>query len=325
MTDRTPPVGLLAARPLVLVGTTASGKTALALAVAERIPGAEIVSVDSMAVYAGLRIGTAAPGEEDLARVPHHLVGHVDPAREHTVGEFAREARRAVADIRDRGGVPILVGGTGLYVRAVVDELDIPPRHPEVRRRLEGRSTAELAAELTRLDPVAASRIEAGNRRRLVRALEVTLGSGRPFSSYGPGLTAYPPTPYVQVGIRRTRADIDARIERRLDAQLAAGWLDECRALLGRPLSHTARQALGYAELFAHLAGEYDLAEARSRIARRSRRLARRQERWFRRDPRLVWLDAPVDPDTVVAVWENSVRGAGDADGFPDATMGTRQ
>ncbi len=312
----------LARHPLVIVGPTASGKTALALALAERVDGVEIVSVDSMAVYAGMAIGTAAATPAERERVPHHLVGHVDPAREHTVGEYAREARAVIADIGRRGGVPVLVGGTGLYVRAVIDELDIPPRFDEVRRRLERLDTAELRAELVRRDPVAAERIEPNNRRRLLRALEVTVGSGRPFSSYGPGLSVYPPTPFVQVGLDWPRPVLDERIGRRIRDQMAAGWLDECRALSGRRLSGTARQALGYAELLAHLEGRLGLEEAVDRIARRSRRFARRQQRWFRRDPRITWLKAPVEVDAVVELWVRSATG--DAPGPRGATMDQR-
>ncbi len=281
--------------PLVIVGPTASGKSALAVALARRVPGAEVISADAFAVYRGMDVGTAKPTEVERAGVVHHLIDVADPGEEYTVARFQRDAAEALAAIEARGGVPIVVGGTGLYVQALVDSFTMPGRWPEVRAELEREpSDQALWDRLHALDPVAAERILPTNRRRTVRALEVTIGSGRPFSSFGPGVGAYPPTPWRQVGLRLDRAELDRRIEARYRAQMTAGFLEEV-ARLNRgpePPSRTAAKALGYAELAHHLAGGCTLEEALDEANRRTRRFARRQERWFRRDPRLVWFDA---------------------------------
>lgn len=291
------------ARPLALVGTTASGKSALALAVARARPGTELVSVDSMQVYRGMDVGTATPSPAERAEVPHHGLDLVDPWEEFTVAEFQEAVVGAVVDVEERGAWPLLVGGTGLYLRAVVDGLEIPGRYPEVAADLATEpDTPALHRRLTELDPVAASRMEPTNRRRVVRALEVTLGSGRPFSSFGPGLESYPPSRYALVGVRLPRPVVDRRIADRYRAQLDAGFVDEVRRLAADPrgLSRTAAQALGYRELLDHLAGRTTLDEAVALAVTRTRRFARRQERWFRRDPRITWLDADDDPLAVL-------------------------
>jgi tRNA dimethylallyltransferase len=182
-------------------------------------------------------------------------------------------------------------------VRAVVDRLDPPGQWPAVRAEIDAEpDTIALHRRLTAIDPVAAARIEPANRRRIVRALEVCLGSGRPFSSFGPGLDRYPATDVIQIGLRWPRAALAARIEARFDEQLAAGWLAEVAALAGRPLSRTASQALGYRELLDHLHGKTTLADAVDEAVRRTRAFARRQRSWFRRDPRITWLGAPANP-----------------------------
>ena len=261
-----------------------------------------------MQVYRGMDIGTATPTPAEQAEVPHHLIDLVEPTEEFSVADLQREARAAVAAVRGRGGVPVLVGGTGLYVRAVVDDLDIPGRYPDVRRRLEADpDTAGLHRKLAELDPAAAVRMTPSNRRRVVRALEVTLGGGRPFSSYGPGLDRYPPTPFVQVGLDWPRPDLDARIETRCRRQIDGGFLDEVRALSGRGLSRTAAQALGYRELLAHLRGELTLEGAVEAAVARTRRFARRQQRWFRRDPRIHWLTAPASAEEAITAWDNAL------------------
>jgi tRNA dimethylallyltransferase len=291
-----------APRPVALVGTTASGKSALALDLARSDPTIEIVSVDSMQVYRGMDIGTAKPTPADRAEVPHHLIDIADPWDEFTVAWFAAEARRAVDDIAARGRRALLVGGTGLYLQAVVDELQVPGRYAEVRATLDAEpDTAALHARLAELDPVAAGRMEATNRRRVVRALEVTLGSGRPFSSYGPGLGAYPPSRYHLVGVRLPHDVVAERIEARYRRQMADGFLAEVERLLADPrgLSRTARQALGYRELASHLEDAVPLDDALDLAVRRTRRFARRQASWFRRDPRILWLDAADDPATL--------------------------
>ena len=282
----------------VLVGATASGKSALALALARRDPSWELVSADSMQVYRGMDIGTAKPTAAERAEVPHHLIDLLDPWEDGTVAWYQREAQAVVADIEARGKRALLVGGTALYVQAVVDGLEIPGQFPDERAALEADGdTAALHRRLAELDPVAAGRMEPTNRRRVVRALEVTLGSGRPFSSYGPGLDAHGDTPFRLVGLQRSTEDLAARIEQRYQAQLDAGLLDEVRRLRGHPrgLSRTAAQALGYKELLAHLDGETTLEEAVDLAVRGTRRFARRQRAWFRRDPRIAWLEATPD------------------------------
>ena len=283
----------------MIVGATASGKSAIALEVARRRPGVELVSMDSMALYRGMDIGTAAPTAADRAEVPHHLLDLVDPTKDFTVSDFQVAAREALVGMADRGSRAVLVGGTGLHVRAVVDDLEIPGRYDEVRAALEADDdTSGLYARLVALDPVAAGRMEATNRRRVVRALEVTLGAGRPFSSFGPGLEAYPATPFTQVGLRVDRDVMDRRIAERYQRQLDDGFLDEVRALEGLVggLSRSAAQALGYKELLAHLRGDRTLEDAVSDAVVATQRFARRQERWFRRDPRIEWFDVADDP-----------------------------
>ena len=208
-----------------------------------------------------------------------------------------------LADIEARGRRALLVGGTGLYLQAVVDDLDIPGRYPEVRAELESEpDDGSLHDRLASLDPLAASRIERSNRRRIVRALEVTIGSGRPFSSFGPGLDDYPPGPFPVLGLAIGRDELDRRIEERYAQQLAEGFVDEVRSLLDRPggIGRTARQALGYAEILDHLERGCSLDEAMDRAVQRTRRFARRQQRWFGRDPRITWI--PVGENPVAAI-----------------------
>ncbi len=282
---------------VALVGVTASGKSETALELARRRGDCEIVSVDSMCVYRGMDIGTSKPGPEARAAVPHHLLDLVDPDEDFTVAQFQEAAREALAGIAQRGHHALLVGGTGLYLRALVDDLAIPGRYPEVAAALEaeldeGRSgPADLHARLVDLDPVGAARMDPTNRRRVVRALEVTLGSGRPFSAFGPGLEAYPERAMAQVGLSRPPEEIDARIGARLGRMVKAGLVDEVRALAVRPagISRTARQALGYREVLAHLEDGAPLADCLEEAERRTRQFARRQASWFRRDPRVSW------------------------------------
>lgn len=294
-------------RHLAIVGPTASGKTALAVALAREHGGVELVSVDAMAVYRGLDIGTAKPTAGERAGVTWHLLDLVEPGQEFSVADFQAAGRASIAGIEARRHVAVLVGGTGLYHRALLDDLALPGRYPAVAAQLEhdadAGGLARLYERLGALDPLAASRIEPGNRRRIVRALEVTIGSGRPFSSYGPGLAAYGATRFVQAGLALERGELDRRIAARLEKQLARGFLDEVRLLAARPggLARTARQALGYRELLAHLEGATSLHEAVAATLRRTRAFARRQERWFRRDPRVQWLDA-AQPDMLPAV-----------------------
>ena len=282
---------------VALVGVTASGKSQAALELALRRGDCEIVSVDSMCVYRGMDIGTSKPGPEARAAVPHHLLDLVDPDEDFTVTQFQRAARQALDGIARRGHHALLVGGTGLYQRAVVDDLEIPGRFPEVAAALEaeldeGRAApADLHARLVVLDPVGAARMEPTNRRRVVRALEVTLGSGRPFSAFGPGLEAYPEGGMAQVGLFQPPGEVDLRIEERFGRMMDAGLLDEVRRLAARPagMSRTARQALGYREVLAHVEGGAPLIDCARQAVLRTRQFARRQASWFRRDPRVSW------------------------------------
>ena len=288
--------------PLVIVGPTASGKSDVALELARRARAAvlakpvELVSVDSMQVYRGMDIGTAKPTRAEQAEVPHHLIDFVEPSERFTVVDYATAFETAIADIEARGAVPLLVGGTGLYLRAVIDGLTPPPEYPDIAAKLEAeaQATAEgtvtLHRRLAELDPLAASRMEPTNLRRVVRALSVCLGTGRPFSSFGPGLTSYASVPYQIVGIEVDRYTLDERIAQRYRQQIETGFVEEVRRLMDRPLSRTAAQALGYKELRAHLAGEYTLDEALEVAIARTRRFARRQQRWFARDPRIAWI-----------------------------------
>jgi tRNA dimethylallyltransferase len=303
---------------VALVGTTASGKSALALELGRRLPEVELVSVDSMQVYREMDIGTAKPSPAERAEVPHHLIDVVDPAEEFTVAEFQAAFDQARSTIEARNHHAVLVGGTGLYLRAVIDGLDIPGQYHEVRWTLDREpDTTVLHRRLAGLDPLAASRMEPTNRRRVLRALEVTIGSGRTFSSFGPGLNVYPPTDYLLVGVRLPAAVVADRIAVRYRDQLAAGFVEEVRRLAARPggLSRTARQALGYRELLAHVEAGVDLDEAVERAIRRTRQFARRQRAWFRRDPRIHWLEGDEDPmellPGLLALVERHQTGAG--------------
>ena len=282
--------------PLCILGPTASGKSAVAMAVADANPDVELVSIDSMQVYRGMDVGTAKPTAEERARVRHHLLDLADPWEEFTVSLFQAEWLAVQADIIERGRIPVLVGGTGLHLRAVIDALEIPGRYPEERIELEAAAAHDLPGlfrRLEELDPTAAARIDPGNDRRIVRALEVTLGSGRPFSSYGPGLEEYPAIPFRLLGLRLDRAAMDERINRRYDVQMADGFLEETRALLDDPrgIGRTARQALGYRELLRHLEEGERLDEMLEEARVRTRRFARRQLKWFGRDPRIEWIE----------------------------------
>lgn len=287
---------------LALVGPTAVGKSALAASIAEALGDVEIVSVDAMQVYRGLDVGTAKPSADDRRRVRHHLVDVADPAEEWSVARFQVMARAAVADVERRGRRALLVGGTGLYVRAVVDDLRFPGEDPHVRAALERRAAEPggldaLYADLMARDPAAAARIEPGNARRIVRALEVMALTGERFSASGVGLRHYGPTvfPVRQLGIWLPPAVLDARIRARVDRMYAEGLVEESRAVAAR-MSRTAAQAIGYREALAVLDGA-SVDAARAATVQRTRRFARRQIRWFRRDPRITWWATARNPD----------------------------
>jgi tRNA dimethylallyltransferase len=295
---------------LALVGPTASGKTGLALQVAAALGDVEIVSMDSMQVYRGMDVGTAKATPNERVAVPHHLIDVADPDEEWSVARFQAEARAAVADIETRGHRALLVGGTGLYVQAVVDPMTFPPEDRVLRaeigrRAVESGGLDALYAELVRVDPAAAARIEPGNVRRVVRALEVIRLTGRRFSSFGPGLQDFGATafPVRMVGVWLPREVLNARIDRRLAGMVTAGIVDEVAALRDRSrsggragLSRTAAQAIGYQEMLAHLGGDGTLDDAVSAAAVRTRQFARRQRMWFRRDPRISWRATAENP-----------------------------
>lgn len=288
-----------ASAPVALVGPTASGKSALAHELALEFGGVvELLSVDAMGVYRGMDLATAKATRWERAAVAYHLIDVVDPDQEFTVAQFQGEARRVVQDLARRAHWGIYVGGTGLYARAVFDDLDIPGRYLEVREGLEARQRDEpgaLFAQLCELDPLAASRLDPTNSRRVLRALEVSLGAGRPFSSFGDGLTRYGPVRVVQIGLDPGADALDERIATRFRHWMDLGLLDEVARLRDSPrgVGRTARQAVGYKELFEHLEDGVPLEECVSRAIARSRRLARRQRSWFRRDPRVEWFNDP--------------------------------
>ena len=297
---------------VVLAGPTAVGKTSAAVALAERLP-AEIVCADSRTLYRGLDIGTAKPTAADRRRVPHHLLDIARPDEIVTLADYQRVARAAVDGIRQRHRVPLLVGGTGLYIRAVVDDLRIPTAPPDwgLRAELEAAEQAggpgTLHRRLLLIDPDAAMRIHPRNVRRIVRALEVHAKTGMPISMLqrsSARTTIGPPAPgAVMIALTTDQGRLDARIRRRIDQQLAAGLVEEVRALLlaGYAKTLPALQGLGYKEIIPYLEGSLSLDEARALFQRNTRRYARRQRTWFRADPRYRWLEVGDAPPEVVA------------------------
>jgi tRNA dimethylallyltransferase len=281
---------------VAIVGSTASGKSAVAMHVARQLGDVELVSIDSKQVYRGMDIGTAKPTPDERAEIPHHLLDLVEPTEEFTVSEFRDAYADALVQIGGRGHRALLVGGTGLYHRVVIDDFDLPGQWPEIRAELEADDdSASLFERLRTLDPTASTKLEPGNRRRVIRALEVTLGSGQPFSSFGPGVDDYPPSEVVQIGLRWPRDVITARIADRVRQMFDDGLVAEVSALVDAGFSRTAAQALGYKETLEVLAGRLSEDEAIAMIVTRTRTFAVRQERWFRRDPRVRWIDVEHD------------------------------
>ena len=288
---------------VALVGPTATGKTALGVALASRL-GGEVVNADSMQLYRGMDIGTAKPDRAERDGVPHHLLDlwHVRQAA--SVAEYRRLARAEVDRLRAADVVPLLVGGSGLYVRAVLDELDFPGTDPAVRARLEAElaeaGPAALHARLAAVDPAAAAAVLPSNGRRVVRALEVVEITGGPFQATLPEPRRHYPA--VVVGLDREPAELDERVAVRVDRMWAAGLVAEVEALAADGLREgpTASRALGYAQVLAQLDGTLTPAEARERTVSATRRFVRRQRSWFRRDAATTWLDA-ARPDLVDA------------------------
>nr|WP_233558765.1 tRNA (adenosine(37)-N6)-dimethylallyltransferase MiaA [Micromonospora radicis] len=288
---------------VAVVGPTAAGKSALSIALAHALD-AEVVNADSMQLYRGLDIGTAKLTVAERAGVPHHLLDIWEVTEPASVAEYQRLARAAVDDIVARGRVPLLVGGSGLYVRAVLEQFEFPGTDPVLRERLEEElaavGPAPLYARLAAADPAAAAGILPGNGRRIVRALEVIELTGRPFTAALPEPTPYYPS--VQLGVDLDTARLDERIATRVDRMWADGLVAETRALVGRGLAdgRTASRALGYQQVLRFLAGELTEGEAHDETIRATRRFVRRQRSWFRRDPRVHWRDS-ADPGLVEA------------------------
>jgi tRNA dimethylallyltransferase len=281
---------------IVLVGATASGKSLVALGLADRL-GGEIVGADSRQIYRGLEIGTEAPTPADRARAPHHFVAFLDPAETYSAGRYGREARAAVQAIEARGRMPIVAGGSGLYIRALLQGLFVgPARDESIRARLEARIREEgleaLREELRRVDPEAHAAILPGDPVRVIRALEVHELTGRPITVLRRELQPAP-LPALVFGLRWPRPLLAKRIASRIGRQLARGFLEETRALRTASLPEDAPgpRTLGYRELLAHLRGETSLEEACERIALKTRQLAKRQETWFRVTPGVHWIE----------------------------------
>jgi tRNA dimethylallyltransferase len=280
---------------IAVVGATASGKTELSLDLADRL-GGEVVNTDAMQVYRGMDIGTAKLPVAERRGIPHHLLDLLDIRETASVAEFQRMARATIDELRGRGVVPVLVGGSALYTRAVLDRFEFPGTDEQVRRALEDElaaaGPAALHERLRSVDPEAAAGILPSNGRRIVRALEVVTITGRPFSASLPQ-REYQLADAHQVGVAIDRAMLEERITRRVDAMFEAGFVAEVEELVARGLkgTRTASRAIGYPEVMAFLAGETTEDEARERTAAATRRFARRQDSWFHKDPRITWVD----------------------------------
>ena len=306
---------MTASPSIFLVGPTASGKSAVALALAERL-GGEIISVDSMQVYRGLDLGTAKPSAAERARVSHHLIDVVELTAPFDAAKFMELARRAEADIRGRGRAPIFCGGTGLYFKAYLEGLGAaPPSDAAVRQQLEATPLAELLRELEQRDPVTYGRIDRQNPRRVVRALEVIRLTGRPFSQQRaawpplPTQCAIPETGARIFGLNRAPEDLHARIHARVDEMFARGLLDETRELLKHGLEQnpTALQAIGYRQVVEHLRGARPLADTIELVKIKTRQFAKRQMTWFRRQLSVEWI--PVEAQDEVHAVAQRVSG----------------
>ena len=295
---------------LAVLGPTATGKSALGLTLAERWNG-EIINCDSTAVYRGFDIGTDKLAPADRRGIPHHLIDIIDPTEEYTAAQYARDAAAAVRDIHARGRLPILVGGTGFYYRALTRGLfPGPGRDAALRARLEAvarrRDVTFLHRMLRRVDPASAERIQPRDLKRIVRALEVFFLTGRPLTAHFAETAApLPDVDVVAIALRLPAAQISERVTRRVDEQFARGLLDEIRTLLARGIPECARPfgGLVYRQALEQLHGVRDEAATRALIAQENRRYARRQLIWFRKEPNLTWFDGPGDsPSTIAAV-----------------------
>ncbi|MEU1666987.1 tRNA (adenosine(37)-N6)-dimethylallyltransferase MiaA [Streptomyces sparsogenes] len=285
-------------RVIAVVGPTAAGKSDLGVALAHHL-GGEVVNADSMQLYRGMDIGTAKLTEEERQGVPHRLLDIWDVTETASVAEYQRLARAEIDRLLAEGRTPVLVGGSGLYIRGAIDALEFPGTDPAVRARLEAElaelGPGALHSRLAAADPEAARAILPSNGRRVVRALEVIEITGRPFTANLPGHEAVYDT--LQIGVDVERPELDERIARRVDRMWEAGLVDEVRRLEGAGLraGRTASRALGYQQVLAALAGEYGEDQARAETVRATKRFARRQDSWFRRDPRVHWLSGAAD------------------------------
>ena len=292
-----------AGRIVVIAGPTASGKSDLAVAIAQRLGSAEVVNADSMQLYRGMDIGTAKISNDDRGGVPHHLIDVLGVSDPGSVAEFQHAARDVISECFDRGATPIVVGGSALYVRAVIDPLDFPGTDADVRARwtseLEKRGAPALHTVLAERDPEAAEQILPSNGRRIVRALEVGELTGEPFIATMPGHDSVYPG-LTMIGLDVPRDVLDDRLEQRVDQMWERGFVDEVRSLRAQGLEDapTASRALGYQQILAHLRGETTEDEARAATVSGTRKFARRQDRLFRKDPRIHWL--PFDSPTLV-------------------------
>ncbi|QUQ72133.1 tRNA delta(2)-isopentenylpyrophosphate transferase [Kutzneria sp. CA-103260] len=295
----------MSVRAIAVVGPTAAGKSDLGVELARRF-GGEVINADAMQLYRGMDIGTAKLSVPERRGVPHHQLDVLDVTETASVAAYQRQTRELMERLIAAGVVPVLVGGSGLYVQAVLDELEFPGTDPVIRSRLEEELAAlgpePLHARLATLDPIAATAILPSNGRRVVRALEVIELTGRPFSATMPkrGEARYGT---VQIGVDRDVADLDARVDLRVQLMFEAGLVDEVRALeaLGLRDGLTASRALGYQQVLAHLDGVHDVETAAAETARATRRFVRRQRSWFRRDQRITWFDG-ARPDLAEAV-----------------------
>jgi tRNA dimethylallyltransferase len=315
--------------PLVVavVGPTATGKSDLGLALAQALDG-EVVNADAMQLYRGMDIGTAKLPPAARRGIPHHQLDVLDVTQDASVAHYQAAARRDLEAIADRGRRAVVVGGSGLYVRALLDRLEFPGTDAAVRARLEERAEQHgprhLHDELARLDPAAAIAIGPANTRRIVRALEVIEITGRPYTANLPEQVYE--VPAVQIGLDCDRAVLDARVEARVDRMWDEGLVEETLALAAQGMGRTAARAVGYAEVLAMVRGELDEAGARDAVVASTRRLARKQMTWFGRDPRIHWLDAR-DPDLVdraLAVVAAADAGTPARTSDPDATATRR-
>ena len=291
-------------KSVVVLGPTASGKSDVAMAAATSVPNVHIIAADAMQVYRRMDVGTAKPTDEDQRRVVHYGVDIAEPSERYSVARFVEDVAAARKKISKAGASELIVGGTGLYVTALVDGLSMPGDYPKIRAQLEAkRDTQALYEQLSELDPEAVKKIDPNNRRRMIRALEVCLGSGKTFSSFGEGIGAYPPVDTVQIGIKWKREDLRERIALRVHRMIEAGRVDEVRGIMNEPkgISDTARQALGYKEVIEHLERRWSLEEAIEATILRTQQFAVRQERWYRRDPRIQWVEVQNDPIEEVA------------------------